>query len=1345
MDDLEKKKENIQPLRGGRNVVQLKIALTSDSKLKDENRLFEKKIENYDGFDPLQPWYEYICWAEQTLVASGNQTSLNKILLRCIAKFENDERYQQDRRFLKLCIKYIDTQSSPQELFEELYERGIGTLCAELYIAWAYYYDAENNFHRAEAIYQKGFDANASPKEDLYLAHKQFGFSMSQRLLHNDEPSKEIFKSSLVEQRHALTSLNMRNKGKIGSIRTGIAVQSCFPGIVNQANGQNNATNSLTVYAETTKNQATTKQSIIQHLVNTNRDRENNCEPGPWSIRNINRKRGPLFGIHHELSFHIPVDSNDNMCYGKVDNLTRGIQLSSNHKKCNYPQSGFQIVACDDDKPSGIPMYNKLCLYCQAPGQDFSPEEFRGYHYFKQRNIHCLFFEQYESYWSRGEHVGIRLHPYHVRDFKCSLVEKDEILKTEATFQTIDGVRETLHKEELSAEELRFQRRRDGKILRYSNIRCNEGILHTEMDETVVKSNKNIVASLKNSTTSTNVGFIVSSTENIHSSVVKYLGAIRKSDTYKRRCEESPKSVINRKITHLMEPVKIEHISAVSMTAMSDELKLKPILSGTDNLIVNSDSIHYYPNDSCSTQTFNMFVKSQSTPLTIKQSGISHNQMNLSRKCLMQNIRDIHENGSAVVLPKHKTSNEQAELDSPMPTDSNSTLTTKQLSTIMERTESNATSGPCSSKLSTCSSSQKEVDKTVKEQQLENNDAAATKKVYCKREEVLTNIQCRTSAANSVISCKSTTENTKCLLLPVVNNKNSNTLKSCEQLIDEESLNDILLKTPTPITTKSVTDINSPNIDFDFLYCMKTLQNDLTAGNSNPSEVVKIMSTENANSAPRPIIIKSVIGAASIAEHNFSTEGMSTEIFALNMDNVKNSTLLLKPSRTMEVVQDVSPQNISSSTEAISLTEISRITINGNRHNIVKTLEPDSLADVVFDQFIYADLGKSIYSRRLSSSEKVKKQNWDEIDEHFNPNNNEYKKKIVDLDGTMQFIFQQTQSVEIDPFDPKLEAAFLEKINFMNYIEELSTCSLVNKILPLSKGTTVCVHSEKFSVIEKIGEGTYGTVYCGKKVSNGEMVAIKQERPANLWEYYVCLELRSRINHDDILSGVMSVDYAIIGNNASILISQLSPFGNILDVCNLIKRITNKNMDEFVAMLITSQILTIMDHLHSCMIIHADIKPDNFLLMAPLNLDCSNLTVQLIDFGVSIDLKLFPKGTTFTKIITTECFTCIEMIEKRSWTYQPDLYGVAGTTHVMLFGRYMEVHKNINWNIKTRMPRYFRKNLWENYFCTLLNIKDCEEMPNLQTLKSMLLSEINSHERYVRDKLNEFNQALLTV
>ena len=53
----------------------------------------------------------------------------------------------------------------------------------------------------------------------------------------------------------------------------------------------------------------------------------------------------------------------------------------------------------------------------------------------------------------------------------------------------------------------------------------------------------------------------------------------------------------------------------------------------------------------------------------------------------------------------------------------------------------------------------------------------------------------------------------------------------------------------------------------------------------------------------------------------------------------------------------------------------------------------------------------------------------------------------------------------------------------------------------------------------------------------------------------------------------------------------------------------------------------------------------------------SKPALQVIDFGVSIDMALFPDGTTFT-----HCFEKMEskspdMLEGRPWTYQVSVWG----------------------------------------------------------------------------------------
>ena len=77
----------------------------------------------------------------------------------------------------------------------------------------------------------------------------------------------------------------------------------------------------------------------------------------------------------------------------------------------------------------------------------------------------------------------------------------------------------------------------------------------------------------------------------------------------------------------------------------------------------------------------------------------------------------------------------------------------------------------------------------------------------------------------------------------------------------------------------------------------------------------------------------------------------------------------------------------------------------------------------------------------------------------------------------------------------------------------------------------------------------------------------------------------------------MAVSHALIGNNGSVLVSEFSRYGSLLDVCNRHKKITNHNLDELIVMVLGTQMLSIVDHLHAANIIHADIKPDNFVLM----------------------------------------------------------------------------------------------------------------------------------------------------
>lgn len=78
------------------------------------------------------------------------------------------------------------------------------------------------------------------------------------------------------------------------------------------------------------------------------------------------------------------------------------------------------------------------------------------------------------------------------------------------------------------------------------------------------------------------------------------------------------------------------------------------------------------------------------------------------------------------------------------------------------------------------------------------------------------------------------------------------------------------------------------------------------------------------------------------------------------------------------------------------------------------------------------------------------------------------------------------------------------------------------------------------------------------------------------------------------------------------------------------------------------------------------------------------MNVRFVDCVATLKLIF----SFFSQIIQTDGFTCPEMLEGRPWSYQTDIFCIAGTVHVMLFGEYMQAVKKFGqYEIKQKLPR----------------------------------------------------------
>ncbi|KAG7272622.1 hypothetical protein CRUP_033131, partial [Coryphaenoides rupestris] len=276
--------------------------------------------------------------------------------------------------------------------------------------------------------------------------------------------------------------------------------------------------------------------------------------------------------------------------------------------------------------------------------------------------------------------------------------------------------------------------------------------------------------------------------------------------------------------------------------------------------------------------------------------------------------------------------------------------------------------------------------------------------------------------------------------------------------------------------------------------------------------------------------------------------------------------------------------------------------------------------------------------------------------------------------------------------------------------------------------TTITMGTASLRVDCLLGEGAFAKVYQASDPMTSEKMVLKVQKPANPWEFYVDTQLDARLP-PAVRHLYSKVHSAHLFHNGSILLAELHRCGTLLNAVNLYKKLSERVMPQPLVMHFTICMLHLVEQLHAARLVHADVKPDNFLLgerfLESQCLDPEALEhgMVLVDLGQTIDMDLFPAGTRFMARCLTSGFQCTEMLSGRPWSYHTDYFGMAGTVYCMLFGTYMQVRQEGGvWTTNAVFRRNPHSELWLELFHTLLNIGPggSVALPCLRTIRCKL-------------------------
>nr|XP_010954067.2 serine/threonine-protein kinase 3 isoform X1 [Camelus bactrianus] len=251
----------------------------------------------------------------------------------------------------------------------------------------------------------------------------------------------------------------------------------------------------------------------------------------------------------------------------------------------------------------------------------------------------------------------------------------------------------------------------------------------------------------------------------------------------------------------------------------------------------------------------------------------------------------------------------------------------------------------------------------------------------------------------------------------------------------------------------------------------------------------------------------------------------------------------------------------------------------------------------------------------------------------------------------------------------------------------------ISKLKKLSEDSLTKQPEEVFDVLEKLGEGSYGSVFKAIHKESGQVVAIKQVPvESDLQEIIKEISIMQQCDSPYVVKY-----YGSYFKNTDLwIVMEYCGAGSVSDII----RLRNKTLTEDEIATILKSTLKGLEYLHFMRKIHRDIKAGNILLNTEGH-------AKLADFGVAGQLTdTMAKRNT---VIGTPFWMAPEVIQEIGYNCVADIWSLGITSIEMAEGKppYADIHPmRAIFMIPTNPPPTFRKpELWSDDFTDF--VKKC--------------------------------------